>query len=113
MVADALGTSPDGLDPRTRLDAYGMDSLTGTQFFATLQQTYDVRIPPMELLGGNGTITGVAHQLRLGLGLEGKGGGDDAGGRRDGTESHDGHDGHDGHGGDGGDGERSAGTQEA
>ncbi|KAB7845091.1 SDR family NAD(P)-dependent oxidoreductase [Streptomyces mobaraensis] len=133
LVADALGTSPDGLDPHTRLDAYGMDSLTGTQFFATLQQTYDVRIPPMELLSGNGTITGVAHQLRLGLGLEGKGGGDDAGERdgtgsrdghdgrdgRDGRDSrggrddHGGHDGHDDHGGHDGHDERPAGTQEA
>ncbi|MFI0741779.1 SDR family NAD(P)-dependent oxidoreductase [Streptomyces sp. NPDC021100] len=96
LVADALGVSPDGLDPHTRLDAYGMDSLTGTQFFATLQEMFDVRIPPMELLSGNGTIAGIAGQVHMALGPAGAGGGDDAeeAAAARGTDGADGHAGH-------------------
>ncbi|UKW27930.1 MULTISPECIES: type I polyketide synthase [Streptomyces] len=93
LVADALGVSPDGLDPHTRLDAYGMDSLTGTQFFTTLQEMFDVRIPPMELLSGNGTIAGIARQVHMALGPAGAGDGDDP----EETATARGDDGEDGH----------------
>ncbi|MFF7725617.1 SDR family NAD(P)-dependent oxidoreductase [Streptomyces sp. NPDC008001] len=72
LIAGTLHISPDDLDPHTRLDAYGMDSLLGTQLLAALQQRFDVRIPPMELLGSGATITGFAQQVhqRLGLGQD-------------------------------------------
>ncbi|WP_171167001.1 type I polyketide synthase [Streptomyces sp. I05A-00742] len=69
LIADTLKTTPGDLDPDARLDIYGMDSLMGAQFLAALQQTYDVRISPMELVSSNSTITGIAHHLHQHLGL--------------------------------------------
>ncbi|ADI13133.1 putative type I polyketide synthase WcbR [Streptomyces bingchenggensis BCW-1] len=69
LLGEALGLDPDQLDPHRRLDAYGMDSLMAAQVLVSLNQRYDIDIPPMELLRSNGTIVEFAQivQLRLGF----------------------------------------------
>ncbi|MEV5508796.1 SDR family NAD(P)-dependent oxidoreductase [Streptomyces orinoci] len=69
LIAGTLHLSREDVDPHARLDTYGMDSLLGTQLLADLQQRFDIRIPPMELLGSAGTVTGIAQQVQLRLGL--------------------------------------------
>ncbi|WP_058041947.1 type I polyketide synthase [Streptomyces roseifaciens] len=70
MIAETLHMNPDDLEAHQRLDALGMDSLMSTQLLAALHHHYDVEIPPMEVLGSGGTISGFAQiiQVRLGLG---------------------------------------------
>ncbi|MEV4432886.1 SDR family NAD(P)-dependent oxidoreductase [Streptomyces sp. NPDC049555] len=69
MIADTLHMNPDDLEAHQRLDALGMDSLMSTQLMAALHHQYGVEIPPMEVLGSGGTISGFARILQVRLGL--------------------------------------------
>ncbi|WP_308312750.1 SDR family NAD(P)-dependent oxidoreductase [Streptomyces sp. ISL-11] len=71
LVAGALHMEPDALDPGRHLDAYGMDSLMAAEFLTSLQQLYNVDIPPLELLRTHGTLRDVAHSIHTRLGLAG------------------------------------------
>ncbi|PNG91482.1 type I polyketide synthase [Streptomyces malaysiensis] len=69
LLAEVLHMDHEDLDPHRRLDSYGMDSLMAAQVLVSLNQRYELDIPPMELLRSNGTIAEFARivQLRLGL----------------------------------------------
>ncbi|WP_099053541.1 SDR family NAD(P)-dependent oxidoreductase [Streptomyces malaysiensis] len=69
LIAEVLHMDHEDLDPHRRLDSYGMDSLMAAQVLVSLNQRYELDIPPMELLRSNGTIAEFARivQLRLGL----------------------------------------------
>lgn len=60
----------EALEPHRRLDSYGMDSLMAAQVLVSLNQRYDLDIPPMELLRSNGTIAEFARIVQLRLGLQ-------------------------------------------
>ncbi|MBC3986180.1 SDR family NAD(P)-dependent oxidoreductase [Streptomyces sp. AC536] len=70
ILAGVLQMDPEGIDPHGRLDSYGLDSLMATELLVTLNQRFDVDIPPMELLrGSTGSLTDIAQTLYLRLGL--------------------------------------------
>ncbi|MEW2544924.1 SDR family NAD(P)-dependent oxidoreductase [Streptomyces sp. NPDC047002] len=69
LLADTLHMEHDALDPHRRLDSYGMDSLMAAQVLVSLNQRYELDIPPMELLRSNGTIAEFARIVHLRLGL--------------------------------------------
>ncbi|MEV4441378.1 SDR family NAD(P)-dependent oxidoreductase [Streptomyces sp. NPDC049577] len=68
-LAEVLETPVEQIDHHRRLDTYGIDSLMAAETFVSLQQQYDLDIPPMELLRSEGTITDVARIIHLRLGL--------------------------------------------
>ncbi|MEU1941468.1 SDR family NAD(P)-dependent oxidoreductase [Streptomyces sp. NPDC020125] len=70
LLAEVLQMDHETLDPHRRLDSYGMDSLMAAQVLVSLNQRYDLDIPPMELLRSNGTIAEFARIVQLRLGLQ-------------------------------------------
>ncbi|MGK5638353.1 type I polyketide synthase [Streptomyces sp. URMC 126] len=69
MLARVLHMDPDQIDPHHRLDGYGLDSLTMTEFLVALQHRYEVTIPPMELLRrADGTLADFAQTVYVRLG---------------------------------------------
>ncbi|MFE9065747.1 SDR family NAD(P)-dependent oxidoreductase [Streptomyces violaceusniger] len=70
LLAEVLQMDDEALDPHRRLDSYGMDSLMAAQVLLSLNQRYELDIPPMELLRSNGTIAEFARIVQLRLGLQ-------------------------------------------
>lgn len=70
LLAEVLQMDHEALDPHRRLDSYGMDSLMAAQVLVSLNQRYELDIPPMELLRSNGTIAEFARIVQLRLGLQ-------------------------------------------
>ncbi|ASQ98374.1 type I polyketide synthase [Streptomyces sp. 11-1-2] len=70
LLAEVLQMDHEALDPHRRLDSYGMDSLMAAQVLLSLNQRYELDIPPMELLRSNGTIAEFARIVQLRLGLQ-------------------------------------------
>ncbi|BBJ39319.1 hypothetical protein SSPO_020370 [Streptomyces antimycoticus] len=70
LLAEVLHMEHEALDPHRRLDSYGMDSLMAAQVLVSLNQRYELDIPPMELLRSNGTIAEFARIVQLRLGLQ-------------------------------------------
>ncbi|MER8159785.1 SDR family NAD(P)-dependent oxidoreductase [Streptomyces sp. NPDC094472] len=70
LLAEVLHMDHEALDPHRRLDSYGMDSLMAAQVLVSLNQRYELDIPPMELLRSNGTIAEFARIVQLRLGLQ-------------------------------------------
>ncbi|MGK5543610.1 SDR family NAD(P)-dependent oxidoreductase [Streptomyces sp. URMC 127] len=72
MLAEVLQMDPGRIDPHQRFDTYGLDSLMAAELLVTLQNRFEVEIPPMELLrSANGTLADVAKLVHLRLGLAG------------------------------------------
>ncbi|MFJ7276825.1 SDR family NAD(P)-dependent oxidoreductase [Kitasatospora sp. NPDC098663] len=70
LIAEVLHSDPEKIDPHVRLDAYGLDSLMGTQLLVSLNQNYGIEIPGTELLRSSGTIAEIAQIVQLRLGLQ-------------------------------------------
>ncbi|KUL64403.1 beta-ketoacyl synthase [Streptomyces violaceusniger] len=70
LLAEVLHMDHEALEPHRRLDSYGMDSLMAAQVLVSLNQRYELDIPPMELLRSNGTIAEFARIVQLRLGLQ-------------------------------------------
>lgn len=69
ILAGILQMDPEGINPHGRLDSYGLDSLMATELLVTLNQRFNVDIPPMELLrSSTGSLADVAQTLYLRLG---------------------------------------------
>ncbi|MFE7273377.1 SDR family NAD(P)-dependent oxidoreductase [Streptomyces sp. NPDC057623] len=69
LLAGILQTDAARLDARQPLQDHGVDSLMGAELLTTLRQRLDVEIPPMELLQGGNTLTDLARQVLLRLGV--------------------------------------------
>ncbi|MFJ5546815.1 SDR family NAD(P)-dependent oxidoreductase [Streptomyces sp. NPDC093225] len=71
LIAGVLEMDAREIDAHHRIDDYGLDSLMSTQLLVKLQNTYNIEIPPMEMLRYvGGTIADLARALHLRLGLE-------------------------------------------
>ncbi|MGK5630458.1 SDR family NAD(P)-dependent oxidoreductase, partial [Streptomyces sp. URMC 123] len=73
VLAGVAQLPVEQIDHHRRIDAYGVDSLMVTEVLASLNQQFEVDIPPMELLRSDGTIADIARIIHVRLGL---GGGD-------------------------------------
>ncbi|MET9414655.1 SDR family NAD(P)-dependent oxidoreductase [Streptomyces klenkii] len=61
LAAGVLHMDVDELDPRRRLEDYGMDSLTGAELLVRLRQRFDLFVSPAELLGSGMTLADIAR----------------------------------------------------
>ncbi|MFC8917774.1 SDR family NAD(P)-dependent oxidoreductase [Streptomyces sp. NPDC057116] len=61
LLAGVLHMSADELDPRRRLEDYGLDSLMGAELLLAVRSRFDLLIPPAELMGNGLTLADVAR----------------------------------------------------
>ncbi|MEV3987569.1 SDR family NAD(P)-dependent oxidoreductase [Streptomyces sp. NPDC049837] len=61
LLADVLHMGSDELDPRRRLEDYGLDSLMGAELLVAVRSRFDLLISPAELMGSGLTLADVAR----------------------------------------------------
>ncbi|OKJ95137.1 hypothetical protein AMK26_31605 [Streptomyces sp. CB03234] len=69
LLAGVLHMSGDELDPRRRLEDYGLDSLMGAELLVAVRNRFDLLISPAELMGSGLTLADVARLVHQRLSL--------------------------------------------
>ncbi|MER7107173.1 SDR family NAD(P)-dependent oxidoreductase [Streptomyces sp. NPDC000229] len=75
LLAGVLHMSSEELDPRRRLEDYGLDSLMGAELLVAVRSRFDLTISPAELMGKGLALADVARLVHQRLDARGEGAG--------------------------------------